>query len=126
MIAHSICQDGIGFPYLSPLCYWYLVGGEEKALEYGVTTEDLPDDAAHLISQVNIAIKFINHFSYCILVFILAQIVWVSHVHSNSLKMRCTLLFTEVYLCSPSFMLADWSCGTLFREINNNRLRTYW
>jgi len=53
MVAHSICQDGIGFPYLSPLCYWYLVGGEEKALEYGVTLEDLPDAAAHLISQVN-------------------------------------------------------------------------
>jgi len=80
MIAHSICQDGIGFPYLSPLCYWYLVGGEEKALEYGITTEDLPDDAAHLISQVNIAIKLINHFSYCILVSILAQMVWVSRV----------------------------------------------
>ena len=46
MIAHSICQDGIGFPYLSPFCYWYLVGGEEKALEYGVAPEDLPDSAA--------------------------------------------------------------------------------
>ena len=26
MVAHSIAQDGIGFPYLSPTCYWYMVG----------------------------------------------------------------------------------------------------
>ena len=31
MVAHSIAQDGVGFPYLSPTCYWYMVGGEEKA-----------------------------------------------------------------------------------------------
>ena len=29
MVAHSICQDGIGFPYLSLCCYWYIVEGEE-------------------------------------------------------------------------------------------------
>ena len=29
MIAHSICQDGVGFPYLSLTCFWYIVGGEE-------------------------------------------------------------------------------------------------
>ena len=32
MISHSICQDGVGFPYLSPTCFWYIVGGEEKAI----------------------------------------------------------------------------------------------
>ncbi len=51
MIAHSICQDGIGFPYMSPTCYWYMVGGEEKALEFA-KLDDLPSDAAHVVSEV--------------------------------------------------------------------------
>ena len=46
MVAHSICQDGIGFPFLSPTCYWYLVGGEEKAVEF-VTT-----DSAAVVTKV--------------------------------------------------------------------------
>ena len=33
MVAHSIAQVGIGFPYFSPLCYWYIVDGEERSLE---------------------------------------------------------------------------------------------
>lgn len=33
MIAHSICQDGHDFPYLSPTCYAYLIGGEDRALK---------------------------------------------------------------------------------------------
>ena len=51
MISHSICQDSIGFPFLSPTCYWYLVGGDEKALEYA-SLQDLPADAALLVTQV--------------------------------------------------------------------------
>ena len=51
IIAHSICQDGIGFPYLSPTCYSYLVGGEDNALEL-VSPEDLPADSAFVVSQV--------------------------------------------------------------------------
>ena len=31
MIAHSIAMDGVGFPYLSPTCFWYLIGGVDKA-----------------------------------------------------------------------------------------------
>ena len=35
MIGHRILQDGVGFPYLSPLCYWYIVSNDEsKALQY--------------------------------------------------------------------------------------------
>jgi hypothetical protein len=51
MIAHSICQDGIRFPYLSPTCYWYIIGGEEKPLQFA-TVQDLPADSAMVISQV--------------------------------------------------------------------------
>ena len=52
MVAHSICQDGIGFPYFSPTCYWYMVGGEEKALHFA-SVEDVGGDVAAIVSQVS-------------------------------------------------------------------------
>ena len=43
IIAHSIVQCGVGFPYLSLVCYWYLITGDvSKAISYG-NTEDVPD-----------------------------------------------------------------------------------
>lgn len=51
MIGHSIAQDGIGFPYLSAVCYWYIVGGEEVALEY-TSIDDVGADVANAISKV--------------------------------------------------------------------------
>lgn len=51
MVSHSICQDGIGFPYLSPTCYWYIIGGESKALQFA-NIQDLPADSAFLINKV--------------------------------------------------------------------------
>ena len=61
MIAHSFCQDGLGFPYLSPTCYSYITGGEEKALEF-VSTEDIPADSALVISQVGHACSKCHHW----------------------------------------------------------------
>lgn len=62
MIGHSIGQDGIGFPYLSPTCYWYLVGGEDKALQYA-SLDDIPADSSCVISQVNVHCVYnINYF----------------------------------------------------------------
>ena len=52
MVAHSICQDGIGFPYLSPACYWYIISGEDKALQF-VGVENLPADSASIVSSVS-------------------------------------------------------------------------
>lgn len=52
MVAHSIFQDGIGFPYLSATAYWYLIGGENMAIEYA-TTNDLPEDSKLLIEKVH-------------------------------------------------------------------------
>ena len=51
MISHSITQDGIGFPYLSPLCYGYLAQGEEYALQQ-ITLTDVGADVANVITQV--------------------------------------------------------------------------
>jgi len=51
MVGHSICQDGIGFPFFSPLCYWYIASGEEKALEYSCL-DDIGQDSTAVISKV--------------------------------------------------------------------------
>ena len=51
MLSHSIYQDGIGFPYLSPLCYWYLIGNKNMAIEH-VSLADIPSDSASFIKEV--------------------------------------------------------------------------
>ena len=53
IVGHSIFQDGIGFPYLSAACYWYMAGGEETALQY-LTLDDVGADCCNFISQVSI------------------------------------------------------------------------
>lgn len=53
MIAHSIAQDGQGFPYLSPLCYWYLVAGEDVALDH-LTLADVGADVRSLVTKVHV------------------------------------------------------------------------
>ena len=53
MIAHSLIQNGPGFPYFAPYVYWYLVTrSEEMALTY-VTTEDLSLPIKEIINQVS-------------------------------------------------------------------------
>lgn len=59
MLSHSIFQDGIGFPYLSPACYWYLIGNEDMAIEH-ISLDDLPADAATLITGISQ-----YHYMYC-------------------------------------------------------------
>jgi len=39
--------------WVSPTCYWYIVGGEEMAIEYS-SMNDIPADAAFIVSQVKI------------------------------------------------------------------------
>ena len=51
MLSHSIFQDGIGFPYLSHVCFWYLIGNENMAIEH-VSLADLPADSASFIKEV--------------------------------------------------------------------------
>ena len=51
MVGHSICQDGIGFPFLSLANYIYIVEGEEKALQ-SCSVRDIGADVAHAISKV--------------------------------------------------------------------------
>ena len=51
MVAHSIAQVGVGIPYFSPACFWYMAKGEERAVEY-VSTADVGADVASLITKV--------------------------------------------------------------------------
>lgn len=51
MIGHSICMDGIGFPYLSPANYWYMVDGEETATQFA-SVNDIGSDIQIVVSKV--------------------------------------------------------------------------
>ena len=57
MLGHSLLQSGMGFPYLAPQCYWYVVGREEQALE-NLSVEDLNADVGALVKKVCYVIVF--------------------------------------------------------------------
>ena len=58
MIAHSIAQCGVGFPYLAPYAYWYIVTDDiSKAVGYA-TIEDVRD-----IQVVEAITKVIVHYN---------------------------------------------------------------
>ena len=52
MVGHSIIQEGIGFPFFSQLCFSYMVGGEDKAMEH-VTLADINEPAASVVQKVS-------------------------------------------------------------------------
>lgn len=53
MIAHSIVQCGIGFPFLSPSAYWYIVTGDiAKAVGYCNLSDVRDIEVAQLIKKL--------------------------------------------------------------------------
>ena len=52
MVGHSILQDGVGFPFFSPVCFWYIADGDKKTLQYA-SLADVGADVATVISQVS-------------------------------------------------------------------------
>ena len=51
MIAHTLLMDGIGFPYLSPPCYYYMTGKWNTAIAF-ITDEDVSSRVRHVLKQV--------------------------------------------------------------------------
>ena len=63
MIAHSIVQCGIGFSFLSPAAYWYIVTGDiAKAVGYCNLSDVRDIEVAQLIKKV------VENFCYPILI----------------------------------------------------------
>ena len=55
MIAYSIVQCGVGFPFLSPVCYWYLVTDDvNQAISYANITDVRDIEYADLIRKVTL------------------------------------------------------------------------
>ena len=53
MIAHAISQCGMGFPRLSPVCYWYLITQDvSRAISYANISDIRDLTAAEYISKV--------------------------------------------------------------------------
>ena len=56
MIAHSIAQCGVGFPRLSPVCYWYLVTQDvSRAISFANISDVRDLTAAEYIRKVGIS-----------------------------------------------------------------------
>ena len=53
MVGHSVCQDGIGFPFFSLANYYYVVKGEERAIEV-CSINDVGADVAAVVSKVKV------------------------------------------------------------------------
>ena len=51
MINHTLIMDGMGFPYLSPPCYYYMAGEYNTAVTL-TTNEDLRSRVHHVLQQV--------------------------------------------------------------------------
>lgn len=60
IIGHSIGQDGIGFPYLSRASYWYMVRGEDIALEYA-SVDDVGADVQAVIAKVSLYLLWYDY-----------------------------------------------------------------
>ena len=56
IVGHSIVQEGIGFPYLSPLCYWYIAAGKTEAMQH-YTDDDVGAGCNYLITKVSVTVK---------------------------------------------------------------------
>ena len=53
MIGHTLVMDGLGFPYLSPACYYYMAGKWNIAITL-ITDEDVSSRVGHVLKQVRI------------------------------------------------------------------------
>ena len=51
MIAHTLLMDGVGFPYLSPSCYYYMAGKWNIAVTF-ISDEDVSSRVRHILKQV--------------------------------------------------------------------------
>lgn len=60
MVGHTIILDGIRLPYFSPVSYWYIVSGEEKALKY-VNISDVGKDTAYAVTKVQFMYIICRH-----------------------------------------------------------------
>jgi len=66
MVAHSMIQGGPGFPYLSPVIYWYIGTGD---LQQGIARASVIDISNGIlnsyVTRVSIGFTFSNYYCYC-------------------------------------------------------------
>ena len=64
MVSHSLVMDGIGFPYLSPACYYYMAGKWNDAITR-LTDEDVCTRVGYVLKQVA---RYIYIYIVCVCV----------------------------------------------------------
>lgn len=94
MVGHAILQDGIGFPYFSPFCYWYIAVGEEEAFQH-ISLCDVGADAVHFISKV----------------ILLHELVWGqgTPIHCNRTKVLLLITSHHYHITGALFMRSSRS-----------------
>ena len=63
MVGHSIVMDGVGFPYLSRPCFYYMAGHVNKAFSFA-SVGDASKVVQHAVSKVKLEPV---HSIYCML-----------------------------------------------------------
>ena len=58
MVGHSIVMDGVGFPYLSRPCFYYMAGHMDRAFSFA-SVGDASKVVQHVISKVRVVIGFV-------------------------------------------------------------------
>ena len=58
MVSHSLVMDGVGFPYLSPACYYYMAGKWNVAITL-LTDKDVCTRVEYVLKQVYIYIYIV-------------------------------------------------------------------
>ena len=51
VIAHSVLNEGLAFPYLPKAVYYYMISGIDEAVSH-LSREELPSEAKYVVEQV--------------------------------------------------------------------------
>ena len=51
MVGHSIVMEGVGFPFLSPCCYYYVAGHVDRAFSVA-SVDDEGEAVKQIVSKV--------------------------------------------------------------------------
>ena len=84
MVAHSLLLDKLGFPYLSPPCYYYMVGKWDIAVTC-ITDEDASSKVHNVLLKVCINIYWYNivaimHFYFEVLDICFSQCIYLKTI----------------------------------------------
>ena len=86
MVSHNLVMDGVGFPYLSPACYYYMAGKWNIAITL-LTDEDVSTRVGYVLKQV----ARYKLYSVCVCVHVYMCVYMCMHVYACVCVYCCTM-----------------------------------